>query len=134
MMQYKVFSDRLVLEGYLGIILGVILVEFSRPISISDPASAKLLAIREALSIFANSKWSKEYHLIMESDVNNVVYWIRRPHCSPVPFKVLVQCCFDEGKEISWEINLIDRDQNVAANKLAKSGINRRATLLNVWN
>ncbi|KAK8991928.1 hypothetical protein V6N11_044823 [Hibiscus sabdariffa] len=107
------------------------LVEFSRNIGISDPALAELLAVKEALSIFSKSEWSKVYHLVLELDASNFVYRIRNPHCSPASFKAFVQSYLAEGNKLRWEINLLDKNQNVVADILAKSGINHQIALLN---
>ncbi|KAK8492611.1 hypothetical protein V6N11_030833 [Hibiscus sabdariffa] len=104
---------------------GSTLVEFSRAIGVSDPASAKLIAIKEAMAIYAKAKWSEKWHLIVESDSNNVVFWIRNPCCAPFPFKRLVQDCIEIGKYLSWEVAAVDRNQNTDADLLAKAGINR---------
>ncbi|KAK9006273.1 hypothetical protein V6N11_035317 [Hibiscus sabdariffa] len=106
--------------------LSVTLAEFSRSIGVLDPASAEILTIKEAISIFISSRWSKDYHLIVESDSNNVVNWIKRSHYAPTSFKYLVQSCLEECKELSWEINCVDRNINFVADRLAKAGINRQ--------
>ncbi|KAK9003346.1 hypothetical protein V6N11_060910 [Hibiscus sabdariffa] len=100
---------------------GKVITKFSKSIGHSDPATAQLLAIKEALLVFSN-----QMYLEIESDSNNVGCWIQKPVTTPVVFKKLVLACINAGSNFRWKINLIGTRQNGEADSLAKARINRR--------
>ncbi|KAL4379672.1 hypothetical protein GQ457_02G030790 [Hibiscus cannabinus] len=113
---------------------GKVIVKFSKSISHSDPATAELLAIKEALLIFSNLNLSNHQYLEVESDSSNVVCWIQKSLTTPVVFKELLSACIIAGSDFRWGINLIGRRQNGEADGLVKVGINRIEEFLSFGN
>ena len=48
---------------------------FSKAVRVMESNTVELLAVREALSIFASSRWVLTHRLIIESDSSNAVSW-----------------------------------------------------------
>ena len=46
---------------------------FSKSIGVANSNVAELLAVREALSVYATSRWASSHRLIIECDSSNVV-------------------------------------------------------------
>ncbi|KAE8701102.1 hypothetical protein F3Y22_tig00110548pilonHSYRG00227 [Hibiscus syriacus] len=122
--------DQAGIDGVLRDHLGSTVVKFSKSIGPYVPATAKLLAIKEALKIYFDLNLTKLPHLEVESDSNNVVCWIRKPNSTLVLYKDLVDSCIIEGSKFSWNIILIDREQNNDVDKLAKAGFSQNVDLL----
>ncbi|KAL4379373.1 hypothetical protein GQ457_02G040790 [Hibiscus cannabinus] len=119
-------SNRLGIGGIGGVLRdhsGRILLEFSEFIGHTDPASAELLSLKKALTLFANSSWANSTPLVVESDCSNVVYWIRQPASTPFTFKDLVFDCLCCAKNVRWVIELVPREKNNLADRLAKEGM-----------
>ncbi|KAK9000988.1 hypothetical protein V6N11_082782 [Hibiscus sabdariffa] len=102
---------------------GNVLLKFSNSIGIADPASAELLAIKKALSLFATPGLIGNVNLQVETNCNNVVAWFRQPSTTPNAFKDLVLECLAMLKDLKWELALVDRSKNSIVDRLAKMGI-----------
>ncbi|KAK8503991.1 hypothetical protein V6N11_047740 [Hibiscus sabdariffa] len=102
---------------------GNVLLKFSNSIGFADPASAELLAIKKALSLFTASGLAADVNLQVETDCNNVVAWFRQPSKTLNAFKGLVLECLTMHKELRWELVLVDRSKNSLADRLVKMGI-----------
>ncbi|KAK9032724.1 hypothetical protein V6N11_056981 [Hibiscus sabdariffa] len=70
---------------------GRILMNFSKHIGMSDPVSAEILAIKEALVLFTKSAWAFDANLIIETDCSIVVGWLQNPTTTPLAFKDTVR-------------------------------------------
>ncbi|KAK8539471.1 hypothetical protein V6N12_043097 [Hibiscus sabdariffa] len=90
-----------------------------------DVTTAKLLAIKEAVSIFQDSAWHKSFHLILKTDCTNCEQWLRNPILVPAAFKDIVDDILNLCSGLMWEIKAIPRIANGTADRLAKSGILR---------
>ncbi|XVF84598.1 hypothetical protein PTKIN_Ptkin17bG0050200 [Pterospermum kingtungense] len=60
---------------------------FSNSIGVADSNLAELMAIREALLLFVQSRWISNVPLIVESDSSNAVKWFSNPSAAPWRFK-----------------------------------------------
>ncbi|KAK8990532.1 hypothetical protein V6N11_009229 [Hibiscus sabdariffa] len=96
------------------------LIMFSKSAGRVDPMSAEILAIKEAVKLFKKSYWSRNYKLIIETDSELAVQWMKYPHQCPTPFKALIADCLDSCKGVNWHISFANRDCNVLADNLAK--------------
>ncbi|XVE80582.1 hypothetical protein DITRI_Ditri14bG0151100 [Diplodiscus trichospermus] len=56
---------------------------FSKPIGTSNSNEAELLAIKEAMELFANSNWVQSHGLLIESDSKIAVSWVLSPANAP---------------------------------------------------
>ncbi|EOY00030.1 Uncharacterized protein TCM_009396 [Theobroma cacao] len=56
---------------------GDVKIVFSKPIGKVDSSQAEIMAVNEAIFIFATSKWKGSHMLIIESDASNVMYWVK---------------------------------------------------------
>ncbi|KAK8989900.1 hypothetical protein V6N11_064313 [Hibiscus sabdariffa] len=72
---------------------GKTLLCFSKYIGFSDPMSVELQGILEACCCFVGSQWVGTKSLIIESDSEIAVNWIKRPFSVPANFKDLVGKC-----------------------------------------
>ncbi|KAK8494415.1 hypothetical protein V6N11_065362 [Hibiscus sabdariffa] len=79
---------------------GNVLLKFSNSIGFADPASAELLVIKKALSLFVAYGLVGDVNLQVETDCNNVVAWFRQPSKTPNVFKDLVLECLTMHKEL----------------------------------
>ena len=52
---------------------------FSKATKVVDLNVAKLLAVKEALRLYAASRWASSHRLIIESDSSNVMNWMLNP-------------------------------------------------------
>ncbi|KAK8984743.1 hypothetical protein V6N11_020059 [Hibiscus sabdariffa] len=98
---------------------------FSKTIGFFDASSAELLAIRDVISLFSVSMWSK-YKLVLESDCNLCCLWLEKPSCAPDAFKPVIAEILQCGAGLIWSIKVIQREDNGTADRLAKSGISRK--------
>ena len=104
---------------------------FSKTIGVADSNLAELLAVQEALKIFASTRWASTHKLIVESDSSNVVKWVLNPHDTPWSLKRIMAHIENFKKQlVGWEIVFIPRDGNVMADALAKSGVSRLYNLV----
>lgn len=74
------------LAGIRGILRnekGEVLLTFSKPISIANSTIAEVHAVNEAFLIFSASRWRGNHSLLIESDVWNIVRWIKDPAKAP---------------------------------------------------
>ena len=104
---------------------------FSKAIGVADSNMAELLAVWEALRLFATSRWAPSHKLIIESDSSNVVKWMTNPSEASwrmkrhmghiVTLKQELLCC---------EFVYIPREANEMADVLAKSGVTRQHDLV----
>ena len=106
-------------------------VVFSKAIGVADSNVAELLAIREALRIFAASKWVSSHRIIIESDSSNAVKWVLHPQGAPWTMKNQISHIETlKGLVIGWDIVHTPRECNEIADALAKSGVTRTSDLL----
>ncbi|KAK8475764.1 hypothetical protein V6N12_058141 [Hibiscus sabdariffa] len=66
---------------------------FLNHIGLSDLVFVELLAIKEALVLFAKSAWASGVSLVVETDCNIVVGWLQNPTTAPFTFKDAVEDC-----------------------------------------
>ncbi|KAE8718614.1 Detected protein of confused Function [Hibiscus syriacus] len=69
------------------------LICFSRSIGLSDPTGAELTTILEACKLFHSSRWCSQEALMIESDSNLAVCWIKNPKLSS--YGDIVSKCVD---------------------------------------
>ncbi|KAK9033444.1 hypothetical protein V6N11_018477 [Hibiscus sabdariffa] len=74
---------------------GVILHRFSKYIGFSDPASVEL----QACTCYASSPWANSKPLVIESDSELAVNWIKQPLLVPVSFHEL-RFCMEKKDEL----------------------------------
>ena len=104
---------------------------FSRAIGVADLNVAELLAVREALRIFAASKWVFSHKLIIESDSSNAVKWVRHPQGAPWAMKNYISHIETlKGLLIGWDIVHTLREGNEIPDALTKSGVTRTCDLM----
>ena len=104
---------------------------FSKAIGVADSNVAELLAVREVLSVYANSRWASSHRLIIECDSSNVVKWVTNPICSPWSVrKIISQIEIYKAQLSECEIVHILRNGNDIANALAKFGVTRQTDLV----
>ena len=104
---------------------------FSKAIGLADSNVAELLAVREALSLFAGTKWATFYRLTIECDSSNVVKWVLNPMSSPWKVrKVMAHIEVLKAQLFRWEIVHIPRMINETVDEFAKSGVTRQCDLL----
>ncbi|EOY04598.1 Uncharacterized protein TCM_019820 [Theobroma cacao] len=99
---------------------------FSKDIGVSDSTTAELLAVREAATIYAASKWCSSSVLVLKCDNRNVVKWLTDP--SDVPWRLramVIQIWSLLAKVDKWSITHIPRSANDMADTLAKKGVLR---------
>ncbi|KAK8480387.1 hypothetical protein V6N12_031450 [Hibiscus sabdariffa] len=101
-----------------------ILMIFSKHIRMSDPVSAEILAIKEALVLFTKSAWASDANLIIETDCSIVAGWLQNPTTTPLAIKDAVEDCLAAAVELDWKIVRESRANNALADLLAKDGIN----------
>ncbi|KAE8660979.1 hypothetical protein F3Y22_tig00116944pilonHSYRG00230 [Hibiscus syriacus] len=107
------------------------LIRFSNSIGLSDPTGAELTAILEACKLFHSSRWCSQEELMIESDNNLTVCWIKNPKLSPSSYGDIVVKCVDFCKSFSWSVIFSFRERNQVAHDLAKEGTGRSHDL--VW-
>ena len=104
---------------------------FSKAIGLANSNVAKLLAVRETLSLFAGSKWAAFHRLIIKCDSSNVVKWVLNPMSSP--WKLRKFLSHIEALKVQlfrWDIVHILRTVNESADALVKSGVTRQCDLV----
>ncbi|KAK8488147.1 hypothetical protein V6N11_029684 [Hibiscus sabdariffa] len=102
---------------------GVTLHRFSKYIGFSDPTSAELQGILEACTCYASSPWTSSKPLVIESDSELAVNWIKQPFLVPVSFRELVSKCKEYFVNFEWVIEFVFRERNVEAYRLARQGL-----------
>ena len=104
---------------------------FSKAIGVADSNVAELLVVREALSVFATSRWASSHRLIIECDSSNVVKWVTNPICSPWSVRKFISHIeIFKAQVLDCEIVHILRSGNAMADALAKFGVTRQADLV----
>lgn len=66
------------------------LILFSNSTGNFDSNRAELLAVKEAVLIYASSRWCSSHPLLLECDNGNVVKWISNPQMVPWRLRKLV--------------------------------------------
>ncbi|KAL4272053.1 hypothetical protein GQ457_13G015200 [Hibiscus cannabinus] len=79
---------------------GVRLHRFSKYIGFSDPTSVELEGILEACTCYASSPWTNSKPLVIESDNELAVNWIKQPLLVPVSFHELSEALHGERDEL----------------------------------
>ncbi|KAK9041513.1 hypothetical protein V6N11_016611 [Hibiscus sabdariffa] len=102
---------------------GKILLCFSKYIGFSDPTSAELQGILEACCCFVGSQWVGTESLIIESDSEIAVNWIKRHFSVPASFKELVGKCKEYIDRYKLDIVFMFRERNSEVHRLAKEGL-----------
>ncbi|XVE65736.1 hypothetical protein DITRI_Ditri08aG0023300 [Diplodiscus trichospermus] len=116
--------------GIVGILryhLSMEKIRFSKSIGIKDSNVAELLAIREALILYASSIWAQNAALIIESDSKNAVNWVLNAK-EPENLLTILKMLKLMIKE--WKVVHISRECNRIADGLTKEGVNRFSNLL----
>ena len=109
----------------------VVKIVFSKSIGVADSNIVELLAVHEALKVFAASRWSSSNRLIIESDSSNVVSWLLNPSRSPWRMKrILAQMEYFKQQLLGCDFVFSSREGNTTADALAKSGVSRQNDLL----
>ncbi|KAK8553901.1 hypothetical protein V6N12_030880 [Hibiscus sabdariffa] len=67
---------------------GKIIMQLFKSIVWSNPALAELLAIREACYCLLLYKRNVNVKVVLESDCNNDIQWIKSPALAPTVFKI----------------------------------------------
>ena len=93
--------DPAVIGGVLRDCMAATKVVFSRAIGVADSNVAELLAVREALRIFAASKWVSSHKLIIESDSSNAIKWVRHPQDAPWAMKNYISH-IETKRSVDW--------------------------------
>ncbi|KAK8986318.1 hypothetical protein V6N11_013812 [Hibiscus sabdariffa] len=91
----------------------------------ADPTSAEICAIGEALHLFVESEWSKSHKLLIESDSLLAVSWISKPQITPPSFQANIAKIRKLLDSHVWKICFAFRENNDAAQKLAKDGLEK---------
>ncbi|XVE89676.1 hypothetical protein DITRI_Ditri20bG0015100 [Diplodiscus trichospermus] len=114
-------SQDLQVLGVLGDHLGMEKIHFSKSIGIEDSNVPELLAIREALILYASSVWAQNTALIMESDSKNAVTWVLNPKSAPWRVQKFINHIENVKSRIKeWKLQHIPREYNQIANSLEK--------------
>ena len=88
-------------------------------------------SFREALSVYAVSRWAISHKLIIECDSSNVVKWVTNPNCSPWSIrKIITHIEIFKAQLSGCEIVHISRSVNDIADAFAKSGVTRQTDLV----
>ncbi|XVF28382.1 hypothetical protein REPUB_Repub15cG0024800 [Reevesia pubescens] len=110
---------------------GTVKMIFSKSIGVADSNLAELLDLREAIVLFATSRWVTSHGLRLESDNKNAVNWILSPASTPWRMKkYTVQIEALKKDLICWDISYVQKEFNDLADGFAKSGVEREADLL----
>ncbi|GMI83491.1 hypothetical protein HRI_002018400 [Hibiscus trionum] len=99
-----------------------ILMYFSKGVGVCDVMTAVLVAINKALTIFVDSKWSKEYEVILESDNKIAIEWLLDHSLSPAHFRNLIYNSLEASSRIRCRFSHVSREGNSLADNLAKRG------------
>ncbi|XVE57716.1 hypothetical protein DITRI_Ditri04bG0111700 [Diplodiscus trichospermus] len=87
---------------------------------------AELIAIKEAMELFARSSWVQNYGLLIESDSITAVKWVLSP--TEAPWKLRKTISYIESLKSlipRWQLRHVYRECNEVADNLAKSGVYR---------
>ncbi|EOY04114.1 Uncharacterized protein TCM_019370 [Theobroma cacao] len=94
---------------------------------------AEVLAIREAMVLFAASSWAKIGGIIVECNSMNAVTWLTKPPNAPWRIRQLIfQIGALRDKVLNWQIRYIPGSRNEVADNLAKTGIERPNDLIRI--
>ncbi|KAK8609175.1 hypothetical protein V6N13_025482 [Hibiscus sabdariffa] len=106
------------------------LLYFSQSAGVTDAITAELLALREAIKIYNNSKWYNRSKVVFECDSELAVGWLSLPHCAPANLKEILSTCLRNNKGIDCSFQFVYREGNTVADGLAKKGIGQRDALV----
>ncbi|KAK9026468.1 hypothetical protein V6N11_039306 [Hibiscus sabdariffa] len=103
---------------------------FSKSIGLSDPTQAELKGILEACVLLLSSQWEDSHKLMVESDNQLSVNWIKNPSSVPAYFASIVDRCHNIITSRDWQLSFTYQEANGEAHKLAKLGIDRVGDLV----
>ncbi|GMJ02687.1 hypothetical protein like AT4G29090 [Hibiscus trionum] len=102
---------------------GAKLEEFSKSIGRADPTQAEMLSILEACKMYEKSQWCGSHSLIIESNCELAIKWIKEPNSCPTAFASLAKIIADFFNRHNWSLVFNYREANDAAHELAKQGV-----------
>ncbi|KAL4318837.1 hypothetical protein GQ457_18G015900 [Hibiscus cannabinus] len=106
------------------------LLYFSQSAGVTDVITPEILALKEAIKLYSNSKWCNEFKVVFECDSELAVGWLSRPHRAPTNLKEILSSCLSISKGLDCSFHFVHRECNSVADGLAKKGIGRRVALV----
>ncbi|EOX99562.1 Uncharacterized protein TCM_008262 [Theobroma cacao] len=99
-----------------------------------DANLADVLAIWEAMILFASSFWTASCGVIIESDSKNAVTWVSKPDTAPWRLRNIVLLIRHLMEKMGrWQVKHILRSDDEVAVRLVKQGVLRCTDLLQVF-
>ncbi|XVF60728.1 hypothetical protein PTKIN_Ptkin08bG0071300 [Pterospermum kingtungense] len=92
------------------------------------------MALCEAFFLFSSSCWNGPFKLVIESESTNAIKWVMSLGKAPWRFRSIIQQIKFLKTQVScWYISHTCKEENSYTNRLAKDGVFRKDSLIQVF-